>query len=264
MARVFLSSTPPDVIEYQRAAYEVLQRLGHLVVGSLAFRTGVQSSIETRPVDITDADIVVVIMGWTFGTPPPGGGGQSLLEVEYQQARSLNKPIRVFLMRNEPRLESEGGEGARDLVRVQRFRQLLAKTGTVDSFASVEDFREQLATAIADWERRRDARPPTVTVEQLPLAWRLVANFNGKPDLLRHLDAGAFTTALEHWEEQSGADSRKPWAERLERALSELESKQLPHAPNPLWLAWMRATQAPEPPAHDGGPRPSTKSSPEA
>lgn len=254
VARVFLSSTPPDVVEYRHAANAVLQRLGHQVVGLVAFQTEAQSSIQTRPADVSDADLVVVIMGWTFGTPPPGGGERSPLEFEYQRARSLGKPILVFLTRGGPRFQSEGGVD--DLERVKAFREHLSAEHTVNSFASVGEFRERLAADIATWEQARGERPPTVTVDQLPLAWRLVVDFKGKPDLLRHLDAGAFTKALEHWEAQSGADSRKPWPERLERALSELESKQLPHAPNPLWLAWMQATQAPEPPAHDGGPRP--------
>ena len=212
---------------------------------------------------MTDADVVVVIMGWTFGTAPPGGGLQSPLEFEYQQARSIGKPTLVLLSSNESRVQPEGLGGVSYLHRVETFRKQLSADNTVDFFASVEEFRERLAMAIAAWERKRNARPAAVTVDQLPLAWRLVVDFKAKPDLLRHLDAGAFTTALEQWEEHAGADSSKPWPDRLMRALSELETKQLPHAPNPLWLAWMRATQAPDPPAHDG-PRPSTKSSPEA
>ena len=58
MARVFLSSTPPDVVEYRHAANAVLQRLGHQVVGLVAFQTEAQSSIQTRPADVSDADLV--------------------------------------------------------------------------------------------------------------------------------------------------------------------------------------------------------------
>lgn len=241
MARIFLSSTFADLQDYRRAAHEALRRLGHEVISLEDYTAVDQAPLERTLADIARADLYVGTVAWRYGYVPEGQD-QSVTEIEYRHAQKLNKPTLIFLASEDAQISPKVMDPPDD-ARIKRFRDALSRERIVDFFTSVDDFRAKLITAVARWDRERTTRSAILTLDELPLAWRLVVDSKAKPDLLRHLDAGAFTSALEQWEEQSGLDRNAPWQHRLDRAVSQLEAKQTPRGPSMLWLAWMRATQ---------------------
>ena len=250
MARIFLSSTFNDLREYRAAADRTLRQLGHDVISMEDYVAEDRRPQDKTLADIAAADLYLGIVGWRYGHIPTEDNPdeRSITEIEYRHAQKLRKPTLIFLVEKDAPWPVDDVEfDRRD--RLEAFREELSRARVVSFFTSVTEFTAKLAEAIALWDRDRAKPPQVVTLADLPLAWRLVIDFKGEPDLLRHADFGMFTAALDKWEDDTGADRNAPWSTRLETALKALEAKQSPHAPSTLWLAWMGATRAPGPTA---------------
>jgi uncharacterized protein DUF4062 len=255
MARVFVSSTYEDLSEYRQAAAEAIRSLGHEATMLESYSAMDQQPRDRVRADIASADLFIEIVGWRYGYVPPEDNPNrfSVCELEYHQAIDAAKPVLAFLL-DESTLTSDNATSPDELATVRDFRTRLSRQRIVSMVASVDDFRAKLIAALTNWERNLAARVMVeVGVEQLPLAWWLVAHFKASHDLLQHLDPAAFIAGLVKWEEENGKLNRDlPWDVRFKSAREALESRWPNEHPSELWLAWMRATRRPTGRVPDG------------
>lgn len=230
MAKVYLSSTGDDLREYREAAREVLKRQGHLMLSHDPLRV-IDGDLKASLDQIAAADLLVMIVSRRDG---------KFAEAEYARAKEANKPLLVFMLGDEPR----GSVEEPDQPPSSFVRRLTNAGVSILRISSVSDFATKLEGAVTQWDTNR-AKPPSIdiTLDDLPLMWRLVVGSFADPELLRHLDPSAFVAAIKKWEEANSADPAAPWPSRLERARKALDSAQTEHEASAFWIAWMRATR---------------------
>lgn len=90
--QIFVSSTYTDLKEERQAAVEAILRSGNIPAGMELFTAGDKSQLETITRWIDDSDIYMLILGGRYGTIE-STTGNSYTEVEYDYAKSNNKPL---------------------------------------------------------------------------------------------------------------------------------------------------------------------------
>lgn len=160
-ARIYLLSTATDLAQEREAAAAALRRLGHQVVG-----TEFHGAFDTKPLsvaykEIAECDAVVCILAWRYGFIPPDRSENpdqfSFVELEYREARRLDKPILTFQLADDAKrdpkaMDAETGEGERG-ERIVALRQRLASESMTEYFRSVEELTEKLIAAIVLWDQ---------------------------------------------------------------------------------------------------------------
>ncbi len=152
--------------------------------------------------------------------------------VRYEPMAEVETPSRSDVVVFLGRLGFEEGHPEFDYV-MSGYDQL-ALNPLLD-FRSLCDFLdEQLRDPMLE---RSEDRPPPEPVDPLLLAFRLVIARQASPDLLQHLRVGALRDAAEKYSEGASDGAS------LHKTLRRLEEEQSGIGPNPLWLAWMRASK---------------------
>jgi hypothetical protein len=239
VAKVFVSSTFNDLREYRVAAFDVLRRLGHELIAMETLEAVAEDAASVAFKQIDAADLFIVIVGRKYGQTREDTG-VSMVETEFEHAANASKPILVFLLDDSAPWPPELSESE---PRLRRFKDRLTRARIVSFFSSLPDFTSKLEIALRGWDAARRQSTSEVTLDDLPLAWRLVVGSFAGPEFLRRLDPTAFVTAIEQWEEANNANKDAPWPSRLERARRALDNAQTDHEASALWLAWMRATR---------------------
>lgn len=90
--QIFVSSTFTDLIEERQAAVEAILKSGNIPAGMELFTAGDKSQLETITRWIDDSDVYCLILGGRYGSIEPTTGN-SYTEVEYDYAKSNNKPL---------------------------------------------------------------------------------------------------------------------------------------------------------------------------
>lgn len=90
--QIFVSSTYTDLKEERQAAVEAILKSGNIPAGMELFTAGDKSQLETITRWIDDSDIYMLILGGRYGSIEPTTGN-SYTEVEYDYAKSNNKPL---------------------------------------------------------------------------------------------------------------------------------------------------------------------------
>lgn len=98
--QIFISSTYTDLKEERQAAVEAVLRSGNIPAGMELFTAGDQSQLETITRWIDDSDIYMLILGGRYGSIEPTTGN-SYTEVEYDYAKSNNKPLFAVVISDE-------------------------------------------------------------------------------------------------------------------------------------------------------------------
>lgn len=88
------------------------------------------------------------------------------------------------------------------------------------------------------------AEPPSALLDPLLLAWRLVLDFKAEPELLLHLDATVFRTAVDKLASEARFPESAAWPEKLALTQRHLESRHGGETPNALWVAWVNNLHA--------------------
>ena len=239
MAKVFVSSTLDDLREYRETAFKELRRLGHEPIGIETLEAVDEDPALATLKQVAGSDLFILIVARRYGRTREDTG-VSMVETEFEHAMSASKPVLVFLLEDAATWPSELAEGE---PRLRRFKDRLTRARIVSFFSSLADFISKLEAAVKGWDAARRVSSVEVTLDDLPLAWRLVVASFAEPEFLRRLDPTAFVTAIEKWEDANNLDTHAPWPSRLERAGRALDSTQTDHDASALWLAWMRATR---------------------
>lgn len=182
--RVYLSATIADLAREREAVVASLQRLGHQVVGAEAYVAADQRPLAQAYGDIAACDVLVCIVAWAYGFIPESSAGnpeqRSIVELEYQQALALGKPVLVFMLRedvswNPKVMDAMTGAGEKGS-RIAAFRKELLGSHMVRVFHTADELGALVLEAVSVLdERRRDSDQQRVASEALLESERLLA-----------------------------------------------------------------------------------------
>src|SRR5262245_8549316 len=99
MARIYISSYYQDLRPYRRRVAETVRRLGHAPVGMEADGADERPPLEVCLDDVRSCQAYVGIIGFRYGTCPPGET-KSYTELEYEQAGRVETPRRLIFIAN--------------------------------------------------------------------------------------------------------------------------------------------------------------------
>lgn len=259
--RVFISSTTEDLKEYRAAAAAAVQELGH-EPAMLEFYAATESSpIALSRQTIASSDVFISLIAWRYGYIPTADNPNqySFVELELRHAWDLGIPTLVFMVGDDspwPRKFIDDGPA---FDRLNAFRKHVLDRAVVAFFGSPEDLSQKIMTALARWQVESRRPQPSFdelvippSVDPFELAWRLVVDFKAEPALLLSMDSAELLRATQTWAGEADVD-QQPGPGLFESAQAHLRTKQSTLAPNPLWLAWKRATASgPAKPQSDG------------
>jgi Domain of unknown function (DUF4062) len=167
VARIYVSSTSADLIEYRREVSQALRRLGH---EDVAMEYYVAEDI--RPVDrcLSDVDsceVYVGIFAWRYGHIPQecNPDGRSITELEYRRAVADGKECLIFLLSEDavwPRSKQD-----KDMTRIEALRDELAGGRHLkNTFSTPDELARKVNEAVIKWEKRNN-----VIIDREPADW---------------------------------------------------------------------------------------------
>ena len=141
MGTIYVSSTKIDLENERAAARAAILRLGHTPKGMEDYGADELTVLEKCASDVEDCDAYLLIVGWRYGWRPPGQGGKSITELEWEAAKGSHRMPFIYL--SEERTKPEKAPfGDEDLQGVLAFRARLAEpsepmTGRFDAPAKL-------------------------------------------------------------------------------------------------------------------------------
>jgi hypothetical protein len=176
--RVFLSSTAADLREYRDRVQVVLEQLDATTCRMEVFGARPETPVSVCERFASDCDALVVIVAHRYGWVPTveqgGDGAKSITWLEVQAAIAAKKPVFAFLVdeaftwgqsREQDRLTAVGSaeEAAEVWQRVRllkEFKDLLSNGRIRQTFTTVQDLAEKVATSLGRWLLERgNVRP---------------------------------------------------------------------------------------------------------
>jgi hypothetical protein len=152
--RWFISSTNTDLRYHRAKVTELLGQLGVAVVRLDDYFPSARSPMELLLDEIAQADAVLVLVAWRYGYVPVGET-RSSIEIEYDAARQLGKPVYGFLAapntEQDDRPEALFPAQARDPEhneRLRAFRDRVAREQIVSFFTSPDDLAKKVAKSV--------------------------------------------------------------------------------------------------------------------
>ena len=136
MAKIYISSTYKDLIEFRKRAYAQLRRSRHDVISMEDYNPGGRKPLTKCLEDVRAADIYVGLVAWRYGFVPDADNPDalSITECEYREAVTAGKEI-VILLSNEHapwlQLHTDSYTGESDAgARIKAFRERLSNEHT--------------------------------------------------------------------------------------------------------------------------------------
>ncbi len=161
---IFLCSTYSDLIEERKAALESIERLQHQHESMEFFGAREKRPIETCLDEIRSSDVLVVIVGYRYGSLVPDME-ISYTEAEYSEGFQLGKPCLVYVRGDDVPIPARHMEQDPEKLRLlKKFKDSLALRHTLAEFQSPEDLSrlveqdilrkaEAYEEVIAGWSR---------------------------------------------------------------------------------------------------------------
>lgn len=142
--QVFVSSTYHDLKAERQAAVEAILTAGHIPAGMELFAAGDASQWETIKRWIESSDVYMLILGGRYGSIEPTSG-KSYIELEYDYAVSLNKPLFAVVI-DDDHLDEKVKSDGRKVVETDHGAELKAFRARVmgkmvRTFSRVEDIK---------------------------------------------------------------------------------------------------------------------------
>ncbi|MCA9470090.1 MAG: DUF4062 domain-containing protein [Nitrospira sp.] len=157
--KVYLSSTFADLEEYRQTVTRVLARLGFEYVRLDDFGAFDSSVLESSYDAIATSDLFVLLLAHRYGYRPPHET-KSILELEYEQAVKLNKPVLAFVVKDAASWPVDKiDRDRRDQDALRAFKDRLLERHLVAYFDSPEELAQQVAFSTAQYSRKVEAFP---------------------------------------------------------------------------------------------------------
>ena len=168
--QVMVSSTFMDLIEHRKALIDAIESYG--------LHANVMESHSARLADLIDSSLQMVrdsaayigVVGLRYGQTPEcptrNPDNLSITELEFNEAQRLGRPILLFVMDDDHLVRKGDIEKDEDKERkLQAFRQRAMKSAPHSNvnrvyavFSSLEAFKEQLGTSLAELKAHLDTR----------------------------------------------------------------------------------------------------------
>ncbi len=178
--RVFLSHTSelrrfPSGRPFVAAAESAVTKAGHAITDMAYFAARDQAPAEVCRAAVASADVVVLVVGFRYGTPVVGDPDVSYTELEFDAAREAGLTRLVFLLSEDAAgpaaMFTDVVHGARQFA----FRERLTETGLVT--ATVTDPGELETAVLLALTALRDTPAPARTPADRAMARDLTTHF---------------------------------------------------------------------------------------
>lgn len=191
MARVYVSSTYSDLVDYREAVYKALRGMRNDVIAMEDYRAEGQRPLHKCLADVKSCDLYIGIFAWRYGYIPAQDNpeSKSITELEYRKAFEMGKECLIFLLEAKTAwppdamdmVTGEGGSGAR----IRAFREELQKSALVDYFKTAEELANLVSQAVANWQRSHgDKDPIVVTSKILDVDYMVTVDQSGRSVLV--------------------------------------------------------------------------------
>lgn len=134
--KVFVSSTFEDMKPYREKTMEALRSLQQTPIVMEDFGANTEPSIDVCRAKIQQSDIFVLIVGFKYGSIYDEG--KSFVELEYEYALKLKKPILVFIVDDEAEIKVSLVDRGELAEKLENFKKKLKTNHTVKIFNTVD------------------------------------------------------------------------------------------------------------------------------
>ena len=141
--QVFISSTYEDLREERKSAVEAILITKNIPVSMESFTASSQEQFEYIKNCIRDCDYYILIIGGRYGTLHPELN-LSYTELEFDYAKSLNKPIHIFMYADVNKCRKKD----KNLDNISRFRDKVQKENVCQPFKSKAELKGLILTAL--------------------------------------------------------------------------------------------------------------------
>jgi hypothetical protein len=169
--QIYLSSTLDDLRKERQGVTDVLGKQGFSVKQS--YSASEQDLIASCVDDVAQCSVYIGIIGLRYGYSPPGGGGPSITELEFNQAQKHKLACYVFVKDEKADtykpadLDSYTHEND-DGKLIESFRQRLQSGAQIRTgrFSTVEDLKLAVAGKTADFLKNIEGGQPLLQSQQ--------------------------------------------------------------------------------------------------
>lgn len=160
---VFVCSTYSDLAEEREAVLQALRKLQHQHDSMEFFGARTNLPIETCLEEVRRSDVLVVILGYRYGSLVPEMD-ISFSEAEYREGHRLGKPCLVYLRdENVPILPKYIERDSEKIKLLDRFKNILQSRHTVAIF---KDSHDLSVSVVADLSRTAQALEDSAKAEE--------------------------------------------------------------------------------------------------
>lgn len=155
--QIFVSSTYTDLKEERQAAVEAILKSGNIPAGMELFTAGDKSQLDTITRWIDDSDVYMLILGGRYGSIEPTTGN-SYTEVEYDYAKSNNKPLFAVVISEKflnEKIKKEG-QSVIEIDNPQKYKQFKEKVlkNISEFYDSPKDIKLAVHETLSDFKER--------------------------------------------------------------------------------------------------------------
>jgi len=131
MAKIYLSSTYTDLVDYRKAVYEILRKVGHDVIAMEDYVATDERPAAKCLADVESSKVYAGLIAWRYGyvSPLDNPQNRSVTEQEFRKAGEVEIPRLMFLAH-------------KDAIFSDAFRD--AKTGDNGGGQRIADFRAEI------------------------------------------------------------------------------------------------------------------------
>jgi Domain of unknown function (DUF4062)/NACHT domain len=154
MAKIYISSTFQDLIDFRKSVTHALRTTRHEVISMEEYVAAAQRPLEKCLEDVAACDIYIGLFGWRYGYIPQTDNPdrKSITELEYTHAGAKRRKRLIFLSHPEMALRPSfadhfNGENERGK-RVDEFRAELQRDNTCSFFSSPDELAAQVMAAV--------------------------------------------------------------------------------------------------------------------
>jgi hypothetical protein len=158
--QVFVSSTYIEMKGERQAAVETILKARHIPAGMELFVAGDKSQLDVIKQWIQDSDVFMLILGGRYGSIEPVSG-KSYIQVEYEFAASINKPLFAVVMNDDCLQEKVKAIGTKAIEQdhpdlLKKFKELVTSK-MCSFFSNVSEIKLAVYESLNEIQRSREA-----------------------------------------------------------------------------------------------------------
>ncbi|MCB0123789.1 MAG: DUF4062 domain-containing protein, partial [Caldilineaceae bacterium] len=168
MARIYVSSTFSDLVDFREQVRTALRSMGHEDIAMEYYGAAEERPLDKCLNDVASCDLYVGIFALRYGYIPQGHN-RSITEQEYRKAQEKKIPCLIFLAD-----ESDWPYGkveATALNKINLLRKQLQTAHVVAFFKSPDELKAHIFQAVRNWEKKGERGSVPFMPEALPATY---------------------------------------------------------------------------------------------